>query len=54
MEIIIQGKVAFETTNFGWVWSGVSLANQIERFFDHQYLWKERIVILMFLHGDNH
>ena len=29
-------------------------ANQIAVFFDHQYLWKESIDLLVFLHGDNH
>ena len=28
--------------------------NQIAVFFDHQYLWRESIDILYFLHGDNH
>ena len=32
----------------------VLLSNQIPGFFDHQYLWKESIGILDFLHGDNH
>ena len=29
-------------------------SNQIARLFDDQYLWKERINILDFLHGDTH
>ena len=28
--------------------------NQITVFFDRQYLWKESIDILYFLHGNNH
>ena len=30
------------------------LTNQMAVFFDHQYLWKESISRLDFLHGDNH
>ena len=29
-------------------------SNQIARLFDDQYLWKEWINILDFLHGDTH
>ena len=29
-------------------------SSQIERFFDHIYLWKEPINILNFLHGHSH
>ena len=29
-------------------------SNQIAEFFDHQYLWKESIGILEFLHRDDH
>ena len=35
-------------------WPKLFLANQIAVFFDHQFLWKESINILDFLHGDNH
>ena len=43
-----------------WAKSGSSVLtlnvvnNQIAVFFDHQYLWRESIDILYFLHGDNH
>lgn len=30
------------------------LSNQVERFFDHRYLWKESINILDFWHVDSH
>ena len=48
-----QRKVASQTTFFIWVWPVVPL-NEISRFFDHQYLEKESIDILVFLHGVNH
>ena len=35
-------------------WPKMLLANQIAVFFDHQFLWKESINILDFLHGDNY
>ena len=34
-------------------WLNVLLPNQIIGFFDHQYLWKERISILDFLHRNS-
>ena len=35
------------------MWQGASFANQIVGFFDYQNLWKESIVILIFLQRDN-
>ena len=29
-------------------------SSQIAELFDHQYLWKELITLLDFLHADNH
>ena len=46
-----QGNVGPQTTTFGWEWPGVPLINQIVRFFDHKYLWKESSDILVFLHA---
>ena len=49
-----QGKVAPETTFFGWVYWLYLLSNQITGFFDHQYLWKTSCNMLDFLHKDSH
>ena len=45
-----QGKVASETTFFGWMWGVAPLVHSDCRIFDHQILWIESIVILVFMH----
>ena len=35
-------------------WPKMLSANQITVLFDHQYIWKQSIYFLDFLHGDNH
>ena len=42
-----QGNLAFETTTFCLGHSSF-LSSHIPGFFDHQYLWKESIDILVF------
>ena len=49
-----QGKVAPETTFFGWVYWLYLLSNQITGFFDQKYLWKTSCNMLDFLHKDSH
>ena len=34
-------------------WTKMLTANQIAVFFDHQYLWKDLMNLLDFLHEDN-
>ena len=60
--------VSFVESECSILWSSVSLrlplmvgcdqfflsSNQIVGFFDHQFLWKELIDILVFLHGVSH
>ena len=46
----MSGKNLF----FFQLWPEMLSINQIAVFFDHQYLWKESINLLDYLHGINH
>ena len=50
--MILQKLQAGE--NLGSSWPNMLPANQIPVFLYHQYLWKESINTLDYLHGDNH
>ena len=54
-----QGNVISETTFLVGCGQFRLLSSQIAGFFDHKFLWKESIdilvvVVVVFLHGDNH
>ena len=50
--MILQKLQAGE--NLGSSWPNMLPANQIPVFLYHQYLWKESINTLDYLHRDNH
>ena len=54
MEIVIKGKQPLRVPLLVWCGQVYLSLNQIPGFFDHQYLWKEFIDLLNFLHGSNH
>ena len=49
-----KGNVTSETTILAGFGQVCPLSNQIAKFFDHEYLWKESIDILDILHEEIH
>ena len=50
----VEGKVVFEAITFGSVWPGGPPVLSDCKILNHQYLWKESIIVLDFLYVDNH
>ena len=49
-----QGRLASETTTFGWIWPGVLLIRSDVEFFNQHYLWKKSIKMSVPIYGVSH
>ena len=54
MKVIIKGRQHLKMSLLAVCGQLIALSNQIAGFLEQQYLWKDSIYTLDFLHGDLH